>query len=345
MGYHYNEEGIEALNNWIEQNNPSKIFILTDNNTQKYCLPKIAHTIQPKFTNVNIKNGDEFKNVNTLNDIWESLMNHGADRKSLLINLGGGMITDIGGFAAATFKRGIKFIHVPTTLLGMVDAAIGGKNGINFNNIKNQIGTIVPPDMIWFDTEFLETLPKEEFDSGFAEMLKHGLINDANYWKDLLDYYKNPKNSDLNRLIKASVDIKHKIITQDPTEQNIRKLLNFGHTLGHAIESLWNYDKQIPLSHGKAVAIGMVLESYLSFKINGLDQRSLDEIKANLNQIYQPLNFSSSDIIKVLNLLQYDKKNEHGKILFVLLNQIGKADYNIEVPTEYIKESFQYYQS
>ncbi len=343
MIYQFNDAGQKALNNFIKQKNPSGIFVLTDDNTKTFCLDIFSKSIDSKFTNVNIKAGDIHKNIDTLTFIWEKLMVSGADRKSLIINLGGGVISDIGGFAAVTFKRGIDFIHVPTSLLGMVDAAIGGKNGINFNGLKNQIGTIVQPKMIWINTYFLKTLPKKEFDSGYAEMLKHGLIASNAYWEELKKYYTVENEEPLLELVKTSVDIKNRIITQDPNEQNIRKLLNFGHTLGHGIESLFNYQKNIPMSHGKAVAIGMVLEAYLSYKLTGLSFKNLEDIKNSINRIYTPVDFKPGDIDIIIDLLQHDKKNEKGKVLFVLLQAIGKAVYNKEVPQNLIRESFEFY--
>jgi len=344
MKFHFDDGGAKALNTLISDLNPSSIFILTDEDTQNYCLPVLSSIIDFEFTNVNIKSGDQFKNLDTLSSIWQELMDNGADRKSILINLGGGVVTDIGGFAASSFKRGIKFVHIPTTLLGMVDASIGGKNGINFMEHKNQIGTIVTPELVWINSIFLKTLPTNEFDSGFAEMLKHGLIADAGYWQDLIHYYSDKDGGLLNSLIKKSVDIKNHIISKDPKEQNIRKLLNFGHTLGHGIESYMNYQKKIKVSHGKAVAVGMVLASYLSHKINKIPISSVDEIKNVVNDIYPNLVFNKNEINEIIKLLQYDKKNVSGKVLFVLLQEIGKADYDYEVPEKYIFEAFDYYQ-
>ncbi len=343
MKYVYNQEGIEQVNNYINDVQPSKVFILTDYQTQKFCLPVIEKQINMEFTNVNFKNGDQYKNLETLQKVWRELIEADADRKSLLINLGGGVVTDLGGLAAATFKRGIKFIHIPTSLLGMVDAAIGGKNGINFQHLKNQIGTIVQPEIICIYPEFLKTLPKKEIASGYAEMLKHGLIKDKNYWQQLLENYNKENQVFPSHLIKRSVEIKNEIITQDPHEQNIRKLLNFGHTLGHAIESYLNYELNMPVTHGHAVAIGMILEAFLSNLNNGLSTKELVEITKSINLIYPYIDFDNQAINKIINLLKFDKKNENGKILFVLLKEIGKADFNKEVPTQDVIDAFDYY--
>lgn len=345
MLYYFQETGIEAINNYISHKNVSKIVVITDDNTKKYCLDLFKSTNSLKFTNVYFKSGDKNKNLETATNLWKKLLELDIDKKSLIINLGGGVVTDLGGFVAATFKRGVKFIHVPTTLLGMVDAAIGGKNGINFINAKNQIGTIVQPEFVWIFTDFLNTLPEDEFDSGFAEMLKHGLINNRQYWLDLIKNYINPDNNLLLELIKTSVNIKDSIIKIDPFEVGMRKLLNYGHTVGHALESYMNYQKNIPLSHGKAVAAGMVIEAYLSYKINGLPIKELVEIKQSINSIYPVIKLNNNDIKEIIKLMRFDKKNEKGIIKYVLLNKIGNADYNKEVPEKFLFEAFEYYQS
>ena len=343
MPYYFQESGIDALNKYINKHDVSQVIVITDTNTKKYCLNLFQNITNLKFINVNFKDGDKNKNLDTLVNIWKTLMQFDVDRKSLIINLGGGVVTDMGGFAAATFKRGVKFVHIPTSLLGMVDAAIGGKNGINFGEAKNQIGTIVQPEFVWIYTEFLNTLPQNEFDSGFAEMLKHGLIADRHYWDDLSTYYQNPDKKSLTDLIKTSVEIKKNIIDSDPYEYGIRKLLNYGHTVGHALESYMNYQKNIALSHGKAVAAGMVIEAYLSYKLNGLNINDLNEIKRTINLIYPVINLNTKDINKIINLMRFDKKNEKGVVKYILLNKIGAADYNMEVPEHLLIEAFDFY--
>ena len=345
MAYYFENDGIDALNSYISEYNPSKIFVFTDNNTQKYCLETFINIINFKFTNVNFKNGDDCKNLETLSSLWKQLMLKGADRKSLIINLGGGVVTDMGGFTAATFKRGIKFIHVPTSLLGMVDAAIGGKNGINFMEAKNQIGTIVQPEFVWINTGFLKTLPQDEFISGFAEMLKHGLIANRSYWEDLKVYHQKPTDEMLSELIKTSVYIKDDIIRKDPYEQGIRKLLNYGHTIGHALESYMNYQQKKALPHGKAVAAGMIIEAYLSYKTNNLTQEDLLDIKQSINTIYPVIKLSNNDIKRIIDLMRFDKKNENGVVKYVLLNAIGSADFNKEVADGLLFEAFDFYQN
>jgi len=345
MNFYYEKDGIKAINEFIDTQKPSQVIVLTDDNTQKYCLPTLKQQIKHKFTNVNIKDGDVNKNLEALSSIWQHLLELGVDRKALMINLGGGVVTDIGGFAAVTFKRGIDFINVPTTLLGMVDAAIGGKNGINFKDAKNQIGTIVQPSFIWINSEFLTSLPKDEFMSGFAEMLKHGLISDAQYWQDLVAYSRNNDMEILPDLIKASVQIKQNIVEIDPNEKSVRKILNFGHTLGHAIESYMNYQQENKISHGYAVAIGMILGAYLSYKNENFKITDVNTIKDVILKNYPLINFDNPAIEKIIDLLKYDKKNENGKVQFVLLSEIGKAVYNKEVSLNDIKEAFEYYLS
>jgi 3-dehydroquinate synthase len=266
------------------------------------------------------------------------------DRDALVLNVGGGVVTDIGGFAASTYKRGIDFIHIPTTLLSMIDAAIGGKNGVNFMQAKNQIGNINQPEMVLINDKFLKTLPAHEFDSGFAEMLKHGLIADAKYFQQLIDYKLNKEGS-LLELIKKSVQIKHEVISKDPKEKGLRKILNFGHTLGHAIESLMTYQKQKPITHGHAVALGMILAGFISKKIQNLEFIDVIEIKKQLLSIFEKIIFSDNDISKIIELLKYDKKNTNGEIRFVLLEKIGKATFDQTVPNSIIQEAFQFYLS
>jgi len=342
--YHYNKKGLQELNSLVHKSNYLKIVVITDVNTAKYCLPVLTNEITFKYQSIHIPAGDATKNIETLQYIWKQLLILNADRKSLIINLGGGVVTDIGGFAASTYKRGIDFVHIPTSLLGMIDASIGGKNGINFMQAKNQIGVINLPKMILINDVFLDTLPKNEFDSGFAEMLKHGLIADQLYWNELIDFKKD-NQGDLLDLIKKSVTIKHAIITKDPQEKGVRKALNFGHTLGHAIESYLTYSKQQTISHGHAVAIGMVLASYISHKQLSLPLTTVNDIKKNLLHIFSTIPFNKTEIDTIIELLKFDKKNENGEILFVLLKNIGEPVYNEVVSHSILLEAFDYYLS
>ena len=287
-----------------------------------------------------IQSGEENKHIQTCLQIWEDLSNLDGDRKSLLINLGGGVLTDMGGFVASTFKRGIDFINIPTTLLAMVDASIGGKTGVDLGSLKNQIGVINQPQMVLIFPEFLTTLDPRQIKSGYAEMLKHGLIKDKDYWGDLT---KKSNFTDAS-CIQRSIAIKNDVVLQDPTEQGLRKILNFGHTLGHAIESycLENHDRKT-LLHGEAIAIGMILEGYLSHELRGLSKLSLDEIKKSFLRFFDKVDFTEDDIDSILQLLKYDKKNSHGNVNFVLLQAIGEAVIDIEVPEELFQKAFAYY--
>lgn len=339
----FNEDGYHLLNQIINDNKYSTIFILVDSNTNEYCAPIFLSLLATKISIeiIEIEAGENLKNITTCTEIWSILNELGADRKSVIINLGGGVITDIGGFIAATFKRGIDFINVPTTLLGMVDAAIGGKNGVDLGILKNQIGTIASPKMLLIDTQFLETLSPREMRSGLAEMLKHGLIYDYNYWKQFLNL-TTLHSEDLDQLIYRSIEIKNEIVAQDPTENGIRKALNFGHTLGHAIESYF-LETTKPLLHGEAVAAGIILEGYISKEKNLISDEEFVEIKSTINTFFEKITFTQNDIQEIIKLLIHDKKNEYGKVQFVLLNSIGNIVINQLAENQLIENSFENY--
>lgn len=343
----FNEKGYEALNSFINENKYSKVFIIVDSNTNAFCLSKFMPYLETNLPIeiVEFEDGEPNKNIETCVQIWNVLTELDGDRKSLVINVGGGVVTDLGGFVASTFKRGIDFIHVPTTLLSMVDASVGGKTGVDLGNLKNQIGVINMPKMVLIDTSYLETLSKNEMRSGLAEMLKHGLIYDTVYWENFLDL-KAMDFADFDELIHRSVEIKNEIVLQDPTEKNIRKALNFGHTLGHAIESyfLENENKKT-LLHGEAIAIGMILESYLSFKKGLIIKQEYHQIKTTIKAIYEEVIFQENDIKSIMKLLIHDKKNEYGNIQFALIGGIGKIKINQSVENELIIKSFQDYKS
>lgn len=343
----YGPEGYKKLNDFIAQRLPSKIFILVDENTHEHCLPvfmsQLATEIDIEI--IEIEAGEIHKTIETCTGVWEALSELSGDRKSLLINLGGGVITDLGGFVACTFKRGIDFIQVPTTLLAMVDAAIGGKNGVDLGSLKNQVGLIQQPDMILIDTNFLQTLPYEQTRSGFAEMLKHGLIQDRTYWQELTQL-KEITSKTLSYYIKPSVNIKQSVVFEDPNEQGLRKILNFGHTLGHAIESYFlTHETKKTLLHGEAIAIGMILEAWLSHKSCGLKESQFNEIAQYFNTLYEAVMFTNEDILGIIHLLKHDKKNTHGKVLFVLLSDIGQPKIDIEVDNKLIINAFNKYNS
>lgn len=335
----------KMLSNYIELQQYSKIFILVDIHTKEYCLPFFSKNLvtNRKFEIISIKAGEENKHIGACLEVWTTLSNLGADRKSLLINLGGGVVTDLGGFVAATFKRGIDFINVPTTLLSMVDASVGGKTGVDLKTLKNQIGTITNPKMVLVDNTYLETLPLSELKSGYAEMFKHCLICDKKHWEFLSDF-KNIDNTNTLELIHYSVSIKNDIVLQDPYENGLRKTLNFGHTLGHAIESYClNSPQKATLLHGEAIIIGMILEAFLSTKLVGLELETCNQIKTVFNTIYIKVEFNKEEIDSIIDLLQYDKKNSHGKVKFVLLKSIGEPVIDVEIPKSLLKDSFEYY--
>jgi 3-dehydroquinate synthase len=344
---HFNQEAYHFLNEFINQKKYSKLFILTDSNTYNYCLPhflaQIATEIEIEV--IEIEPGEAHKTIETCVQLWHSLTELGGDRKSMLLNLGGGVISDLGGFVACTFKRGIDFINIPTTLLAMVDASIGGKNGVDLGSLKNQVGVINVPNAVLIDPSYLETLPANEMRSGLAEMLKHGLIFDKTYWEKLQNLNE-LTTEDLEQLIYESVLIKNAIVIQDPTENGIRKALNFGHTLGHAIESYFLEDEtKKTLLHGEAIAVGMILESYFSLQKNLLKPEEYSQIKSTLKYFYPPVTFTENDIKNVMKLLIHDKKNEHGKVQYVLLNGIGLTKTNQFIEDEWIMDSFADYHS
>ena len=343
----FSDLAYEKLASYLKPSLYSKIFILVDDNTSQYCLPyfmsKLATEIEIEI--IELESGEINKNIATCTEVWSALSELGADRKSIIINLGGGVISDLGGFVACTFKRGIDFINVPTTLLAMVDASIGGKNGVDLGSLKNQIGIIREPKAVIIDTEFLSTLPANEMRSGLAEMLKHGLIFDRNYWNKFKNL-SNLNTNDLNILIHQSIEIKNNVVLQDPTENGIRKALNFGHTLGHAIESYFlENENKTTLLHGEAIAVGMILESYLSMEKNLLTKEEYQEIKYVITDIFEQVEFSKNDIEKITELLIHDKKNEFGKVQFALLDGIGNVKINQYVSNELINSAFEDYKN
>ena len=330
---------IDALENFttelITLSKNKKIFILCDNNTEQcadYLKSKMpffsgAYTFQ-------INSGENSKNLKTANKIWSFLSFNNANRNDLLLNIGGGLITDIGGFVASTYKRGIPYINISTSLLGMIDASIGGKTGINFNDIKNQIGVFSYPELVICDPYFLNSLPKEELISGFAEALKHGLVFNKKYW----NYCSSSKleELDISKIITDSITIKSKIVKLDPQEKNERKLLNFGHTFGHAIETLL-LKKKKPTLHGFAVAFGIVVESYISYELNLLKERDYIEIKHTIEQTFPKLTFSNADILELLEFMKNDKKNNSNEINFTLIKEIGVGMVNNNIKESQVK--------
>jgi 3-dehydroquinate synthase len=338
------DNSIAELAKFVKQGNYSRFFILTDENTAVHCLPVIKDQLgdTDNYDLIEITAGEESKDIDFCIGIWRMLIDFGADRKSLMINLGGGVISDMGGFAASTFKRGIDFVHVPTTLLSQVDASVGGKTGIDIDSIKNIIGTFTQPKAVFIAYEFLKTLPQRQILSGLAEMLKHGLIMDVDYWDAL-------KNSDLTNpsaeLIYRSIQIKNRIVMEDPTEQGIRKALNFGHTVGHAVETNSLINDENPLTHGEAIAIGMICEAYLSHKKTGLSNAELAEIVDVIGDLYPKYTLEESSYDALLAIMLKDKKNQNGKINCTLLSQIGQCNLDNICTDAELCDSLSYYAS
>ncbi|WP_310991859.1 3-dehydroquinate synthase [Aequorivita marina] len=342
-----NERAWKAISKIMIQPEISSVFILTDTNTALHCLPVFLQ--KQNFKNpphiLKIETGEEHKTIHTCLKVWKILSEKGADRKSLIINLGGGVVTDLGGFVASTYQRGVTFINIPTSLLAMVDASVGGKNGVDLGYIKNQIGVINPPEMVVLDTEFLKTLPPEHITSGLAEMLKHGIIHSKAYWERVknADY---TKTNEFESLIWDSIEIKREIVTKDPFENNLRKTLNFGHTLGHAIESYFlEASNKTKLLHGEAVAVGMILATYISNKMLNFPSETLTDITNNILKHFPKQSFTENDIEAIIKLLVFDKKNRNGQVLFVLLEDIGNYKTNCIVNNELIHKAFQFYKN
>lgn len=343
LGYKvYFEEDLKSLESFISLGEYSQVLILVDRNTNDHCLP-VLQSLLPEFVDydiIEVDPGEENKNIDFCIGVWKTMLDFGADRKALMINLGGGVVTDMGGFAASTYKRGIDFVQIPTTLLAQVDASVGGKTGIDMDNVKNIIGTFTQPQAVFINPKFLDTLDQRQLDSGFAEVIKHGLIQDK-------DLYNSCRQVDLNKIdpeiIYQSVVIKNKIIIQDPTEQGIRKILNFGHTIGHAIEGYSLMKDSNPLLHGEAIAIGMICEAWLSHKHTGLSAVELSDITQYILGRYPYYTFDSTSYDLVIELMRNDKKNENGKIGFALLETIGSAVYNIFITESDIRSALDYY--
>lgn len=340
----YFDNSIDELVDFVRQGHYSRFFILTDENTAIHCLPAVKDRFaeEDNFDIIEINAGEESKDIDFCIGIWKMLIDFGADRKSLIINLGGGVISDMGGFAASTFKRGIDFVHVPTTLLSQVDASVGGKTGIDIDSIKNIIGTFTPPKAVFIAYDFLKTLPARQILSGLAEMLKHGLIIDAAFWNAL-------KDSDLTlpaaELIYWSIEIKNRVVIEDPTERGIRKSLNFGHTIGHAVETNSLINDENPLTHGEAIAIGMICEAYLSYKKTGLSLQELEEIVKVIGDLYPKYTLGSVDQAVLCGLMLKDKKNQNGKINCTLLTRIGEYNLDNICTDAELCESLTYYAS
>ena len=345
-----------------------RVFVLTDDTTHECCLPKVAALLaQYDAVPITIAHGDQHKTLAALGDVWTALQQGGATRHSLLINLGGGMITDLGGFTAATFKRGINFINIPTTLLAMVDAAVGGKTGINFDGLKNEVGAFADARFVIINTCFLDTLDAENLCSGYAEMLKHALISDERMWAEHVNFdLSQPDLAELQRMVAESIAVKERIVAEDPHEHGIRKALNFGHTIGHALEEfalqqsggavvstaptnqttggavVSTAPEKRPLLHGYAVAFGLIGELYMSARKAGFPTERLHQTTRFIRENYAQTEFTCNDYPTLLNLMRHDKKNTSGVINFTLLHNIGDIRINQTATDEEIREALDF---
>lgn len=331
----------------IAETEHDRVFVLTDDITQECCLPKVAVLFaKHNATTITIRHDDTNKTLATLADVWTALQRGGATRHSLLVNLGGGMVTDLGGFAAATFKRGINFINIPTTLLAMVDAAVGGKTGINFGGLKNEVGAFANARYVIVNTCFLDTLDTANLCSGYAEMLKHSLISNAQMWAEHVNFdILQPDLAELQRMVAASIAVKEHIVADDPHEHGIRKALNFGHTIGHALEEFSMQQSTTPpgiLLHGYAVAFGLIGELYISARKAGFPTAHLHQTARFIRENYGAVAFTCDDYPTLLNLMRHDKKNTSDTINFTLLHDIGDIHINQTATDEEIREALDF---
>lgn len=340
----YFQDTLTQLVSFIEKGNYSRCFILTDEYTSVHCLPLLQERLgsADNYDIIEVNAGEDSKTIEFCEGIWSTLIDFGADRHSLMINLGGGVIGDMGGFAASVFKRGMDFVQVPTTLLSQVDASVGGKTGIDFNNLKNIIGTFTSPKAVFIEPAFLQTLPERQILSGYAEMLKHGLIEDAAYW-NLLKVHAANMTVPSPDLVYQSVAIKNKVVIADPFEKGYRKCLNFGHTVGHAVETYSLQNDASPITHGEAVAIGMICEAWLSHQKAGLSAEDLTEITTTLNGLYPKYALDESCHTILHTLMKTDKKNQNGQINCTLLSQIGHCSIDHICTEEELCDSISYY--
>ena len=352
----------------VAESEHDRVFVLTDDTTHECCLPKVAALLaQYDAVPITIAHGDQHKTLAALGDVWTALQQGGSTRHSLLINLGGGMITDLGGFAAATFKRGINFINIPTTLLAMVDAAVGGKTGVNFGGLKNEIGAFADARFVIINTCFLDTLDAENLCSGYAEMLKHALISDERMWAEHVNFdLSQPDLAELQRMVAESIAVKERIVAEDPHEHGIRKALNFGHTIGHALEefalqqaggavvstapnnqttggtAISSAPEKRPLLHGYAVAFGLIGELYMSARKADFPTERLHQTARFIRENYAQTEFTCNDYPTLLNLMRHDKKNTSGVINFTLLHNIGDIRINQTATDEEICEALDF---
>jgi 3-dehydroquinate synthase len=342
----YTRSPKSELQSWIDKYETGKVFLATEEKVDKIWMPEFDNLLETNSVKkVVIPSGESNKKLESVAEIWEFLSKNGADRKSLLINIGGGMLTDLAGFAASTFKRGLDFLNIPTTLLSQVDASVGGKTGINFNGLKNEVGAFKEPVAVIINTEFLKTIDRENFISGYAEMIKQGLIKSPEHLEELKAF--DAENVDyklLQEIIRHSVEVKTYFVANDFTEKGIRKALNFGHTAGHAFESL-AMEQNRPVLHGFAVTYGMIVELFLSVKKCGFPDSELKNLTNWLLNIYGKFEIEANDFERLYELMTHDKKNESGRINFTLLPEIGEIAINQNCDKDLIFEALNFYKN
>ncbi|GEM51912.1 3-dehydroquinate synthase [Empedobacter brevis] len=331
------------LDDYLAKNTFSSIFFLVDENTHVHCLPILLADLDniSAYEILEIDAGEENKNIDTVTNLWLALSELGADRHSLVINVGGGVLTDMGGFMASTFKRGIKFINIPTTLLSMVDASAGGKNGIDLEGMKNMVGTFNQPEMVLIDPKFLLTLEQRQVKSGLAEMLKHGLIKNRDHWDNLVQLPSHDAKS-LAPFIMDSIHLKENVVESDPYEKGERKILNFGHTIGHAIESE-SLETDFPLLHGEAIVIGMIIETFLSYDQELISKIDLEEVCESFSSMYALNTIDMKIFPNLMEWMKHDKKNQNNSINFSLINKIGNCRYDVVCTEDEIRQAFEKY--
>lgn len=330
----------ESLVSYISATDYAKVAVIVDENTRQYCYPLVENLL-PKHTLIEVPSGEQNKHLGTCEHIWNELTNAAFDRHSLVINLGGGVIGDMGGFCAATYKRGIDFIQIPTTLLAQVDASVGGKLGIDFRGFKNHIGVFTQPQRVLIDAVFLKTLPQRELRSGFAEVIKHCLIRDAAMFTIISE--KTLEEQDFAALIAHSVDIKKAIVAEDPTEKGLRKILNFGHTIGHAVETFYLGKGEERLFHGEAIAVGMIAETHLAFQKNMVGGETLEQIKKLLTSMYGKVPLLKATFSDIIAHTKQDKKNKGTEVRCSLLDGIGSCQFDVSVSEEEMLNALNFY--
>lgn len=330
---------INDLSNFLSQKNYSQVGVLVDEHTVKFCYPLIQSALSDHFV-IEIKSGESEKNINTCIEIWKTMTENAMDRHACLVVLGGGVLGDMGGFCAATYKRGINFILIPTTLLAQVDASIGGKLGVDFNHLKNHIGVFQQPALTLLDESFLRSLSRDELRSGFAEVIKHTLISDGAMWKEIAT--RSVEEQPWTKLIRHSVDFKSYVTTEDPTEKGLRKILNAGHTIGHALETFL-LESGRRILHGEAIAVGLITESFIAKKQGLITDAEFSEVCQYLLRVFGKVTFSETEIPKIAVLALQDKKNKGNKILCVLLKGLGNAQWDCEISLASIEEALAFY--